>query len=102
MNDAEFLELHQRRLARRLGRRSRAINREVEKIVAPWMRENPKTGLAAGAVTGLLLGSAVTPSRTERGGRGWISGSLDFLKGTAAYELRARLADSLAESEPDD
>ena len=103
MNDTEFLELHQRRLTRRLGRRSAAMNREVEKVVAPWMREHPRTGLATGAVAGLLLGAAVAPSSgAGTGCRGLISGSLRFLEGTAAYALRAKLVDSLAEGESED
>jgi len=102
MNDAEFLELQQKRLTKRIGRRARAMNREVEKVVAPLMREHPRSGLAAGAVAGLLLGAAAAPSSAATGGRGLISGSLGFLKGTAAHALRSKLVDSLADGESED
>ncbi len=99
MKDIEFLELRQRSLTRRLGRRSRALNRDVERLIAPWIQEHPKAGLAAGVAAGALLGAAVAPSGRKGRGRGPITHGLDFLKGTAAFALRTKLVDALEQED---
>ena len=102
MKDVEFLELRRRRLTQRLGRRSRALNRDVERLVGPWMQEHPKAGIAAGVAAGVVLGAAVAPSGGNDRGRGSISGPLEFLKGTAAFALRRKLVESLVEEDEEE
>ncbi len=102
MKDTRFLELHQRRITRRIARRSEVVNRQVEKAVGPLMREHPIAGLAAGAATGLALGAALAPrSGSTRGKRGAVSGALGLVGRTAEYAIRAKLVESLSEDEPE-
>jgi hypothetical protein len=88
MNDLDFLDRHQRRLEKRIARRSRALSGEAERIVAPLMREHPRTGLVAGAVGGLLLGAAAAPM---------CHAPFGLMRGAVDYAVRAGLIDSLAE-----
>jgi len=94
MNDIDFLDRHQRRLEKRIARRSTALSGEAERAVAPWMREHPRTGLIAGAVGGLLLGAAAAPIVRHA--------PFDLMRGAVGYAVRAGLIDSLEERKKED
>jgi len=98
MTDTEFLRTQSRHLRRRLRQSSSAFQREFEQAVGPVMREHPRTGLAAGAAAGLVLGRALAPSRNSAASptrRGPLAGLLSFAAGTGAFLLRSTIAKSV-------
>jgi hypothetical protein len=93
MTEREFLERRAERIKARLGRRSDVVNREVETAIGPVVRDHPRKSLAAAGVVGVALGAALKPASSAV--RGSTSGVFGFLKSTAAYALRAKLAGSI-------
>jgi hypothetical protein len=96
VTDKEFLNTQTRLAWRRMRRSSEALRDEIERAIAPAVREHPRKSLAAGALAGLLAGRVLAPAPGDGRGRagsrrGPISGAWSFVKGTGVYALRASL-----------
>ena len=89
MTDREFLQARSTFLKRRIKESSSKMQEELERAVGPSMREHPHTGLLAGAMGGIALGSAVGIARRPAGGL------LSMLTGTGLYAARVALVRSL-------
>lgn len=102
MNERTYLDRQQSRLNRRIRLRSSHVGRDLERAVAPVMREHPRKGLAAGAAAGALLGAALAPRPTPTGNNGVVRSTFGFLKGVLAYAARVKLAKTIVDDVDED
>ena len=95
MTEDQFLEARSKAVRERLRLSSDSLGRDLERAVGPWVREHPKSGLAAGAATGFLLGAvlgALRPGRGRATNAGALAGGWSFIRRTAGVTLRSAIA----------
>jgi hypothetical protein len=91
VTEREFLLARSNHLRRRIETSSSKARRELEQAVGPAMREHPRTGLLAGALGGVALGSAAGIVRQRAGGL------LSMIAGAGIYTARTVVLRSLLE-----
>lgn len=89
MNESRMLEVHERRVKRRLQGNLQSIHDELERIVGPTVREYPRTGIVAGASVGFVAGRIA--GAAVGGGRSVAAGLGTLVRGTGIAALRSAL-----------